>query len=261
MNKLPFLISIPHGGRAIPQELENSVTITEKDIFDDIDPFTREIYNLEDLVEQVEAADVARTFVDLNRTQDQLPPQFPDGVIKSATCYNKLIYKPGSALDKEMTDVLIEKYYSPYHTSLEKAMTNPLIKIAFDCHSMADIGPPVSPDSGKERPLINLGNADEKSCDGKTTFLLEDCFKEIFKLDGHEVTINHPFKGGHITRRYGNNPKPWIQIEISRILYLSEPWFNKSTLHMNPLRLEQLNSKFKEVLILFNKRLQDQKLL
>lgn len=261
LNKLPFLISIPHGGLAIPQEVRNAITISDEEIFEDIDPYTREIYNIEDSVEQVVEADIARTFVDLNRTPEQLPPQFPDGIIKSATCYNKIIYKPGMAPGKNLIEILINKYHSPYHSVLQNAMKNPLIKMGFDCHSMAAIGPPVSPDSGKERPLINLGNADGKTCSNKITELLKNCFKEIFNFAEDKIIINYPFKGGHITRRYGNNPKPWIQIEISRALYLSEPWFNKSTLKADLSRLKELNNNFKEVMTLFNKKISDEMML
>ena len=260
MKKLPFFISIPHGGKTIPEELKNSICISEKDIFDDIDPFTKEIYDVDNLVEKTEAAEIARTFVDLNRSPEQLPPQFPDGLIKSFTCYNKPIYKTNNAPDSKMTEVLIEKYYYPYHTSIEKAINDPLTKMGFDCHSMAAIGPPVSPDSGKERPLMNLGNVNEKSCDNKTTILLKYCFQEIFNIENDKITINFPFKGGHITRKYGNHPKPWIQIELSRALYLSEPWFDKSTFQINPERLNELNNKFKHVLILFHDKMIEENL-
>ena len=35
MEKLPVLISIPHGGTQIPEELNEFICITEKDLFDD----------------------------------------------------------------------------------------------------------------------------------------------------------------------------------------------------------------------------------
>lgn len=261
MKKLPFLISIPHGGHSIPPELNKKIVLTYEDVFDDIDPFTRDIYNSEDTVEQVVQAEIARTFVDLNRATDQLPPAFPDGIIKSATCYNKIIYQPGLTPDKKLIEVLVNKYYDPYHAVLKKAMNHPNIKLGLDCHSMAAFGPPVSPDSGKERPLVNLGNVGGKSCSNKIVEILKSCFKEIFTFNEDKITINNPFKGGHITRHYGNNPKPWIQIELSRALYLSAPWFTKSTLQTDPLRLAELNNKFKKVLHAFYERLEIEKLL
>lgn len=69
-----------------------------------------------------------------------------------------------------------------------------------------------------------------------------------------EVTINNPFKGGFITRNYGNNPLPWIQIEMNRKIYLSEEYFDYRTLKMRGDRLTELNGKLREVLFISMKR-------
>ena len=78
MKKLPVLLSIPHGGKEIPPELDDHVCITEKDLFDDSDPFVIEIYDLGEKVEGSIMTNVARAFVDLNRSLQDLPPQNPD---------------------------------------------------------------------------------------------------------------------------------------------------------------------------------------
>ena len=44
----------------------------------------------------------------------------------------------------------------------------------------------------------------------------------------NEISINDPFHGGHITKTYGNKPVPWIQVEMNRDLYLTEPWFDQA---------------------------------
>ena len=93
MTKLPVLLSIPHGGTQRPPELDSHLSITDKDLFDDSDPFVIEIYDLGTKVERVIKTNIARAFVDLNRSLQDLPPQNPDGLIKSSTCYEKPIYK------------------------------------------------------------------------------------------------------------------------------------------------------------------------
>ena len=60
-----------------------------------------------------------------------------------------------------------------------------------------------------------------------------------------------PFKGGYITRHYGNNPIPWIQIEMNRKLYLSKEYFDYGTLQMKGNQLDILNNKFRETINLF----------
>ena len=87
--------------------------------------------------------------------------------------------------------------------------------------------------------------------------LLRQSFIEVFGFSEEAVTINKPFKGGFITRNYGNNPTPWIQIEMNRKLYLSQEYFNHDTLQMKGNRLDELNEKFREVLYQFHRSLRD----
>ena len=186
---------------------------------------------------------------------DQLPPEYPDGLIKSATCYNQPIYKDGRHPNQEKRDLLINKYYADYHQKIIEALQNQNLVIALDCHSMAEIAPAVSPDQGNERPLINLGDAEGTACDTNITKLLKQSFIEVFGFEDKDVTINIPFKGGFITRNYGNNPIPWIQIEMNRKLYLSPEYFDYEILQMKGNRLNELNRKFREVLNNFHEQL------
>ena len=80
---------------------------------------------------------------------------------------------------------------------------------------------------------------------------LAECFQTTFELNASEVTIDKPFSGGFITRTYGNQPVPWIQIEISRALYLAEPWFDKDKLSVKQSRLKTLREQFQNTLVLF----------
>jgi len=251
MKQLPLLVSIPHGGTSVPWEIEHDVCITPRDLFDDSDSFTNLIYNAEDMVVEQVSSEIARAFVDNSRSKDQLPPEYPDGLIKSATCYNRPIYKERQHPDHVTTKLLIDRYYEDYHLKVKEALLNPKVRIALDCHSMAEIAPEVSPDRGNERPLINLGDAEGTACDSSITELLRQSFLEVFRFSEKEVTINNPFKGGFITRNYGNNPTPWIQIEMNRKLYLSGEFFDYDSLRMKGNRLNELNEKFREVLVHF----------
>ena len=70
-------------------------------------------------------------------------------------------------------------------------------------------------------------------------------------MEKDDVTINDPFAGGYITRTYGNNPVPWVQVEMNRSLYLSSPWFDPVALTVASHRLTKLNNKFKMALELY----------
>jgi formiminoglutamase len=251
MEKFPILISIPHGGDQIPVELQKRISLKKNDIFNDIDPFTREIYDLKDSVTYVIKTKIARTFIDVSRAPHDLPPKNPDGVIKSTTCYGVPIYQKNAQPDSKLIKQLLKKYYYPYHNKLKEVFINKDIEIAFDCHSMASVGPPISPDRGKKRPKICLGTRFGESCNIGTIKKLVECFKKSFFLKSKDVTINKPFAGGYIIRNYGKNPKPWIQIEINRELYLCHPYFTPDYLTVKKDRLLELNQMFENTISLF----------
>ncbi len=253
MNKFPVLISIPHGGARIPEEINGKICLSPKDLFDDGDAFTREIYGINENVLALVETDIARAVVDLNRETNDLPPENPDGIVKTFTCHGKPVYKPENFPDDSTIETLIQKYYRPYHKQIQTLVDNPQagIQLALDCHTMEPTGPSISPDQGKERPLFCLGNNHGKSCPDEWAEKMANCLRESFDLREDEATINRPFAGGFITRKYGANPIPWLQIEMNRKLYLADPWFNKSTLEIDRERLDKLKEQFKRAIELF----------
>ena len=70
-------------------------------------------------------------------------------------------------------------------------------------------------------------------------------------MEEKDVVMNKPFAGGYITRTYGEGALPWVQVEMNRSLYLSEPWFDVETLTIQPERLQYLNQRFRKTLTLF----------
>lgn len=255
MTKLPVLLSIPHGGTQKPPELDSLLSITDKDMFDDSDPFVIEIYDLGEKVEGVVKTNIARAFVDLNRSLQDLPPQNPDGLIKSSTCYQKQIYKKGREPDEGLTNLLIEMYYKPYHRSIQKKIHELDLQVCLDCHSMASVAPNISPDGkNKKRPLFCLSNQNGKTSSNEMITRLASCISESFDIKKEDISLNEPFQGGHITKTYGNNPFPWIQIEMNRDLYLSESWFDYNSLSIDSSRLRELKVQFENCLKLFFSR-------
>ena len=81
--------------------------------------------------------------------------------------------------------------------------------------------------------------------------LLADCISESFQINRNQILLNEPFLGGYITKTYGNNPIPWIQIEMNRKLYLTDPWFDKDSLTLKQSHSKKLNKQFEESLNLF----------
>ena len=252
MTKLPVLLSIPHGGTRKPSELEGHLSITNKDLFDDSDPFVIELYDLGDKVQRVIKTDIARPFVDLNRSLQDMPPNNPDGLIKSKTCYDKPIYTNGKEPDDSLKRMLIELYYNPYHQAIQKSTAELDLKLCLDCHSMAATAPYFSPDKTQsKRPLFCISNDDGQTAPQEMMELLADSISKSYFVDRDEISLNDPFHGGHITKTYGNKPLPWIQVEMNRSLYLSSPWFDEDALTVDVNHLQKLNKQFENSLDLF----------
>lgn len=208
--KLPILLSVPHAGWKIPPEVQDICILTEKDIIEDGDVGAAEIYYpLEGKVKSFVTTDIGRAIVDLNRAEDDF---WKDGVIKTHTCWDVPVYN--NFPSEETIAELIARYHRPYHVRLsEFAKTT---KIGIDCHTMAAVAPPVAPDSGEERPPVCLSNA-ESTCPQEWIESLARCLSLSLDLP---VSINQPFKGGHIIRSHANEI-PWIQLEYSRAPFLS----------------------------------------
>lgn len=245
---LPVLLSIPHGGTETPEELRDRVCITPQDLFDDGDAFTADIYDLVGEAAYVVKAEIARAFVDLNRAPDDRPPQNPDGVVKSATCFDRPIYQPAREPNESLTAALIERYHAPYHARLERAASDPEVRLALDCHSMLAAAPPIARDAGRPRPLFCLSSRDGATAPVPLLEELATTLAVAFEIPREQIGLNEPFKGGYITQRHGHGHLPWIQVEMNRSFYLAEPWFDRATREVDPRRLEELRERFRNAL-------------
>ncbi len=82
---------------------------------------------------------------------------------------------------------------------------------------MAALGPPIGPDRNKERPWVCLSDGGGVTLPSEWMEGLAECFADAF---GESVCVNQPFQGGHIIRTHCGEV-PWIQLEVSRRLFMS----------------------------------------
>ena len=205
--KLPLLVSVPHAGIRVPPEVADICLLSANDILADSDEGAGDIYHgLEKHCQEFITTEIARAVIDLNRAPDDIGG---DGVIKSHTCWNVPVYK--NFPDANLIRGLLDRYYFPYHEKLAAGPTHRGIRLGIDCHTMSAVGPPVSPDPGRERPLVCLSNADG-TCPREWITALAKSLEEVFR---EKVAINIPFRGGYITRFHAAE-MPWLQVEISR---------------------------------------------
>lgn len=208
MSLLPLLISVPHAGLLIPDELKSFNQLDLDEIAKDGDEGASEVYSvLKDKVNTYITTDIARAFVDLNRAEDDIRK---DGVVKTHTCWDIPIYQEPPS--DEVFHQMILKYHRTYHQQLTDYSHRNDMVLAVDCHTMADIAPPVAPDKGQKRPMICLGDNNGKSCPKAWS---ESLFEILSAEFNNDVALNIPFSGGYITQHHGKE-MPWIQLELSR---------------------------------------------
>jgi formiminoglutamase len=211
--KLPLLVSLPHAGLRVPEEVAESCILTSREILEDGDVGAAAIYGLlEHHVSAFVRTDIARAIVDLNRAEDD---RRKDGVVKTHTCWDVPVYreKPPEGLVVR----LLERYYRPYHRELTRHAGSGVI-LGVDCHTMAATAPPVAPDVGRQRPAVCLGDGDGTTCSPTWTALLAECLEDSFELP---VRTNDPFRGGHLVRAH-HHEIPWIQLELSRAPFFDD---------------------------------------
>lgn len=117
----------------------------------------------------------------------------------------------------------IDNYYLPYHNALQAEMDRLLDKFGvvyhLDCHSMSGTAdsPSALEQVGAVRPSFNLGNRDGTTASQDYTDAMMDILN---KNATHEqtVSLNFPYKGVEIVKRYGQPHKNChsLQIELSR---------------------------------------------
>ena len=253
MKPLPFVISIPHGGREIPEELRALVIASPDDQREDIDHLTREIFaQPEGFVAHQLVFDVARTFVDLNRVPQHWGERFPDGVVKTLTHLDRPVFSQFP--EDELVQQVLDLHFYPYHQALAEAVADPEVVLLLDCHSMAPHGLSVSPDRpGQPRPLINLGHRGGATAPLWLVEMLREIMVEVYELPQDQVLIDHPFDGGYITANHGSRGTSAIQIEFNRAFYLGDQE-GQATPSLEPDTLNLWQTRFARVLTLLQER-------
>ena len=137
------------------------------------------------------------------------------------TFSGKNIYKSLKGINSQDIEQRISSFWSPYHKKIHKILSEKKAKYGYallwDAHSIKTF----VPDLFEGRlPDLNIGTNSGETCP-KT---IEDAVLNIALRSRYSVVSNERFKGGFITRNYGN-PKNHIyaiQLEIAQSCYMDE---------------------------------------
>jgi N-formylglutamate deformylase len=220
----PLIISIPHLGTHIPDEL-NGDYLPEAFQLADTDWHLDRLYGFaEALGATVLGATVSRYVIDANRpaTGESLYP----GIISTTLCPTETfrgepLYQPGREPGAPQIARRVEQYWKPYHDALKGEIArlrqlHPHI-LLWEAHSIASVLPRLF--AGR-LPDFNFGTADGQSCDES---VIAGALGAVREQDVSWV-LNGRFKGGFITRRYGDpgGGVHAVQLEMCQSLYMDE---------------------------------------
>ena len=243
----PLLVSMPHTGTHIPDWLAPRLSAPARSL-PDTDWHLEQLYDfLDALGASVLVATHSRYVVDLNRPPDNTnlyPGQDTTGIVPLDTFHREPLYLPGFPPSDDEVGERIRTYWQPYHQRLQQALAEIKARhgyaLLWDAHSIFSVLPRFF--KGK-LPDLNLGTADGKSC---ATGIGEALAKTV---EGYRVALNGRFKGGFITRHYGDpvNGVHAVQLELSEVNYMNE----KAPYRFVESKARQLRPQLRTLLDLF----------
>jgi len=236
---IAMLISMPHNGQLIPDNIASKMTSTGHQV-PDTDWYMDRLYDFaQDLGISIIKPKYSRYVIDLNRNIDgvNLYPGANSTELCPTTAFDlSPLYNKGEEPDEAEIKRRIECYWQPYHQALENTLADMKAQygkvILLDAHSILSHVPRFF---DGQLPDFNFGNASGTSCSSELIDRIEQ-----LDLSPYSTVVNGRFKGGYITRGYGRPADNIhaIQLELSQRTYMDE-----SSEQYNELKAEQVKEK------------------
>ena len=222
----PLLVSMPHVGTYLPAPLAARLTPEARTVPDTDWHMDRLYAFARELGASVLMATHSRYVVDLNRPPDNAnlyPGQDTTGLCPVDTFDKTPVYADGS---KGPDDAEIaqrrDAIWHPYHAALQEELKRLKAEhgtiALWDAHSIRSVLPRFF--EGRLTDL-NLGTGGGTSCDPA---LAAELLRIASSASGYTAVLNGRFKGGHITRTYGNpaGGVHAVQLEMTQASYMEE---------------------------------------
>jgi N-formylglutamate deformylase len=217
----PLIVSMPHTGTHIPADVVG--LRNRADALYDTDFFIDRLYACAaDTDATIIRTELSRTVIDVNRDPSGIslyPGQATTGLCPETTFSGIPLYEPGGAPDTTEITRRRQLYFDRYHAAiaveLERLRAQHARVVLYDAHSIRSRVPRLF---DGELPQFNIGTFDGASCDAALTAAV------VSACDHPSLVINGRFKGGWITRHYGNPASGVhaIQMELAMRGYLDE---------------------------------------
>jgi len=222
---IPLLVSIPHCGTFIPEDIKQQLLPLALDVRD-TDWHLPILYAFaKEMGASVLQANMSRYVIDLNRPIDQTnlyPGQDTTLLCPIDNFDRQPLYPEGKTPSQDEINRRRQLYWQPYHDALSAELAR--IKathghaVLWDAHSIRSVLPRFF--EGKLTDL-NLGTGGGSSCDPKLADRVLACAKTATSFTS---VLNGRFTGGTITRSYGQpaNDILAIQLEMTWCSYMLE---------------------------------------
>ena len=224
----PLLVSVPHDGTLVPDEIAARLTPEARQVPDTDWHIARLYAFARDLGASMIVPTHSRYVVDLNRSEDDVslyPGQNTTGLCPVVRFSEEPVYLEGQEPTPDEIAERVELYWRPYHQAL-RAELERLRGLhgrvgLWEGHSIRGELPFLF--EGR-LPDMNLGPAGGASCSPALQQRLESV---LAGQDDYDFVVNGRFKGGHITRYYGDpaNGIDAVQMEASQRAYMDERSF------------------------------------
>ncbi len=258
--RCPVFISMPHSGVDIPAEIEIRMTSSAKEKTD-TDWYLEQLYDFAAARGYFLISPIYnRYLIDLNRSEEDTnlyPGQDTTSLCPTSQFDKQSVYLQGKEPDKSEIKKRIEQYWRPYHQKIDSVLHNLKVQfggaVLFEAHSIKSEVPRFF--EGKLADF-NFGNNDNRSCSPDLMQSIDEWIPQ-----GYSKVINGRFKGGYITRAYGNptNNIHSIQLELSQATYMNEEQLSYNSdkaqvVQKQLIEMFKIIDKFASVKLLKNNR-------
>ena len=228
----------PHSSQEYPRAFVQQSQLDQHTIRSSEDAFVHQLFDAApEHGAPLIRAGVPRSYVDMNRSPDELDPALIEGakrhahnprvasglgVVPRVVANGRAIYR--GKLPMSEAKARIEAYWHPYHTALQQLLDAAHARfdqaILIDCHSMPHEAMDGVTRARKRPPEIVLGDRFGAAASND----IVDQIEAAFASAGLTVARNTPFAGAYVTQAYGRPSRNQhaVQIEIDRALYMDE---------------------------------------
>ena len=208
--RVPLLISMPHAGLRLTPAVEAGL-IPEAQSLPDTDWHIPTLYDCaEELGASTLAAQYSRFVIDLNRPSDDKPlyAGATTGLYPATLFDGVPLFREGLEPSATERANYLQKVWGPYHRTLQEELARLKAEfgyaLLFDAHSIRSVIPHLF--------------------DGKLPELASQLEAICATYPQYTHVLNGRFKGGHITRHYGNPAQDIhaVQLELCQSTYMEE---------------------------------------